>query len=51
MARALPLIADVEPESERVSESFERGLRNALIIAVLFFWAPVIFLVAWLANT
>jgi len=34
----------------RVSTNFERGARIALIIAVLGFWAPAIFLTTWLVN-
>ena len=41
---------EVVDEAPEVSGNFVRGLRNGLIISVVFFWAPVIFLIAWLVN-
>jgi hypothetical protein len=29
---------------------FHKGIHNGFIIVVVFFWAPLIFLIAWLIN-
>jgi len=37
-------------DAPEVSENFKRVLRNGLIISVVFFWAPFIFLISWWVN-
>lgn len=50
MIKTLPLIVEIEDDIPQVTDGFKRGFRNAIILSVLLFWAPVIFLIGWLVQ-
>ena len=54
--KALPEILNdalEEQVDERpgVDDEFKRGFRNAILLSLIVFWAPVIMLIAWLRAT
>jgi hypothetical protein len=46
----LYVLATEADDPPQVGEDFQRGLRNALVLSVVLFWAPVIFAITWMVN-